>query len=392
MSTELLSNKLQADSCPVRLKLTTMTAKDVVMLSERVSGLKVRGFSSPVVLNLPPAYTKDSIPVNRTHIPTCDTARHWKHLSTIVDKIPPLQDCEVGLLIGYSCPKALAPKQVILGGDDEPYAVHTDLGWSIVGRLSSHHESQCFNTICHRVSIKELPPVTPADVIKVLESDFKDAGEDNKTVSQDDILFLTKLQQGIRKNDHGHYEMPLPFKERPHLLNNKQLAIVRLNHFKRKLLKDERYKEHYVRFMEEVIEKGDAEEVHDEGKDGEKWYILHHGVYHPKKPDKLRVVFDCSAKYQGTNLNDYLLQGPDLMNMLTGILVRFRQHPVALMCDVEKMFHQFHVEEADRNYLRFLWWKNGRLNFTPTRIPHEGPSFCCYLITWMRQLWSETSR
>lgn len=360
-----LSNKLQADSCPVRLKLTTMTAKDVVMPSEKVSGLKVRGFSSPVVLNLPPAYTKDSIPVNRTHIPTCDTARHWKHLSTIADKIPPLQDCEVGLLIGYSCPKALAPKQVILGGNDEPYAVHTDLGWSIVGRLSSHHESQNFNTICHRVSIKELPPVTPADVIKVLESDFKDAGEDNKTVSQDDILFLNKLQQGIRKNDHGHYEMPLPFKERPHLLNNKQLAIVRLNHLKRKLLKDERYKEHYVRFMEEVIERGDAEEVHDEGKVGEKWYIPHHGVYHPKKPDKLRVVFDCSAKYQGTSLNDHLLQGPDLMNKLTGVLVRFRKHPIAFMCDVEKMFHQFHVEEADRNYLRFLWWKNGDLTLQP---------------------------
>ncbi len=178
-----LSNKLQADSCPVRLKLTTMTAKDVVMPSERVSGLKVRGYSSSVVLNLPPAYTKDSIPVNRTHIPTYDTARHWKHLSTIVDKIPPLQDCEVGLLIGYSCPKALAPKQVILGGDDEPYAVHTDLGWSIVGHLSSYHESQSFYAICHRVSIKELPPVSPADVIKVLESDFKDAGEDNKTMS-----------------------------------------------------------------------------------------------------------------------------------------------------------------------------------------------------------------
>lgn len=72
---------------------------------------------------------------------------------------------------------------MILGGDDEPYAVHTDLGWSIVGRLSSYHESQSFYAICHRVSIKELPPVSPADVIKVLESDFKDAGEDNKTMS-----------------------------------------------------------------------------------------------------------------------------------------------------------------------------------------------------------------
>ncbi|GAA6067422.1 uncharacterized protein LOC113067232, partial [Tachysurus ichikawai] len=271
-----LSNKLQAVSYPVRLKLTTMIARDVVMPSERVSGLNVRGYSSNVVLSLPPAYTKDSIPVNRTHIPTCDTARQWKHLSTIVDKIPPLQDCEIGLLIGYNCPRALAPNDVILGVDDEPYAVHTDLGWSIVGRLSSHHESQSFKTICHRVNIKELPPVTPAEVIKVLESDFKDTGENSKTVSQDDIFFLTKLQQSIRKNDQGHYEMPLPFKIRPHLPDNKQMAIVRLNHLKRKLLKDERYKEHYLKFMEEVIERGDAEEVQDKGKDGEKWYCTSH--------------------------------------------------------------------------------------------------------------------
>lgn len=199
----------------------------------------------------------------------------------------------------------------------------------------------------------------------VIELALKDAGEDNRTVSQDDILFLTKLQQCIRKNDHGHYEMPLPFKERPHLPNNKQLAIVRLNHLKRKLLKEERYLEHYVAFMEEVIKTGDAEEVHDEGKQGERWYFPHHGVHHSKKPDKLCIVFDCSAKYQGTSLNDHLLQGPDLINNLTGVRVRFRRHPVALMCDVEKMFHQFHVEVADRNYLRFLWCRNGDLASNP---------------------------
>ncbi|KAL0151519.1 hypothetical protein M9458_053171 [Cirrhinus mrigala] len=104
-----LSNMLQADSYPVRLKLTTMTAKDVVMPSERVSGLRVRGYSSSVVLNLPSAYTKDFIPVNRTHIPTCDTAQHWRHLSTIVDKIPPLQDCEVGLLTGFGTKTDVPP-------------------------------------------------------------------------------------------------------------------------------------------------------------------------------------------------------------------------------------------------------------------------------------------
>ena len=42
-------------------------------------------------------------------------------------------------------------------------------------------------------------------------------------------------------------------------------------------------------------------------RDGKVNYVPHTGVYHPKKPDKIRVVFDCSAQYGGVSLNDYLL-------------------------------------------------------------------------------------
>lgn len=60
------------------------------------------------------------------------------------------------------------------------------------------------STVCHRVAVKELPLVTPTDVIKVLESDFKDDNKNNKSVSQDDILFLNMLKEGIYKNSEGH--------------------------------------------------------------------------------------------------------------------------------------------------------------------------------------------
>lgn len=50
-----------------------------------------------------------------------------------------------------------------------------------------------------------------------------------------------------------------------------------------------------------------------------KWYVPHHGIYHPHKPGKIRVVFDCSAKYQGKSLNDLLLSSPDLTNTLFGV-------------------------------------------------------------------------
>ncbi|XP_032402158.1 uncharacterized protein LOC116709857 [Xiphophorus hellerii] len=360
-----VSNSLKAKSTPIRLRLTTMLGKNAVVPSERVSGLKVRGYNSSEIIELPPAYTKDCIPVNRSHIPSCETARQWDHLKVIVNEIPPQLECEVGLLIGYNCSKALAPRQVILGGEGEPYAVCTALGWSIVGPTSSHNDSFSISTVCHRVTVKELPLMTPTDALKILESDFKDDSKDNKSVSQDDILFLNTLKEGIYKNNEGHYEMPLPFKERPLLPDNKQMATVRLQSLKNKLSKDQRYKEQYVKFMGEVIEKGDAEEVQNEAKEGERWYIPHHGIYHPQKPDKLRVVFDASAKYKGNSLNDHLLSGPDLLNNLNGVLIRFRRHQVALLCDIEKMFHQFHVYEADRDYLRFLWWKNGNLNTEP---------------------------
>ena len=61
-------------------------------------------------------------------------------------------------------------------------------------------------------------------------------------------------------------------------------------------------------------------------------------MYHLKKPTKMCVVFDCSAKYKGESLNDLLLQGPDLTNQLIGVLCRFRQSAIAFMCDVESMF------------------------------------------------------
>ena len=41
-----VSDSLDADKCPVKLKLTTMSGKDTVIRSESVSGLLVRGYSS----------------------------------------------------------------------------------------------------------------------------------------------------------------------------------------------------------------------------------------------------------------------------------------------------------------------------------------------------------
>ena len=85
-----------------------------------------------------------------------------------------------------------------------------------------------------------------------------------------------------------------------------------------------------------------------------------------KKTEKIRVVFDCSATYQGESLNKNLLQGPDLTNTLVGVLCRFRKETIAFMCDVEQMFLQFRVCPDQRDLLRFLWWENNNISKEPT--------------------------
>ena len=101
--------------------------------------------------------------------------------------------------------------------------------------------------------------------------------------------------------------------------------------------------------------------------DGRVWYIPHHGVYHPKEKT-IRVVFDCGATYQGTSINCELLQGPNLTNTLIGVLTRFRKEPVALMADIQAMFHQVKVTDDDTDFLPFLWWPQGNVDAAPTEF------------------------
>ncbi len=85
-------------------------------------------------------------------------------------------------------------------------------------------------------------------------------------------------------------------------------------------------------------------------------------MYHPKKPNQIRVVFDSSAQHNGVSLNDVLLTGPDLNNTLVGVLIRFRKEAIAFTADIEQMFYCFLVREEDRNFLRFLWFQDNDLS------------------------------
>ena len=94
-------------------------------------------------------------------------------------------------------------------------------------------------------------------------------------------------------------------------------------------------------------------------------YISHHAVIRPeKKSTPVRIVFNLSSVYHGHKLNDYWRKGPDLLNNLFGVVLRFREKEVAISGDISKMYHRVIIPEQDQHVHRFVW-----RNFDTNREP-----------------------
>ena len=186
--------------------------------------------------------------------------------------------------------------------------------------------------------------------------------DDNEpNLSWKDRKFLDIMDRSIHKNESGHWEMPLPFREeKPFMPNNWDQAFNRLIGLLRTFKRNPETEKDYIEFMEKVVDQGHASPVSPdelEAKPGKVWYLPHFGVRHPKKKS-IGAVFDSSAEFNSVSPNKQMLSGPDLMNNLLGVLMRFRKENFAIMCDIEQMFFSFHVNPEHRDFLRFLWFRN----------------------------------
>lgn len=137
----------------------------------------------------------------------------------------------------------------------------------------------------------------------------------------------------------------------PDLPNNRPLAEHRLKLLRKKLLKDTELFSRCSSFMLDLLNKGYTKKVPENRylryrNDSKVWYLPHHSVVYPQKPDKVRVVFDCAATYRGMSLNGRVLQCLHLTNKLVDVLMRFCKEPVALMADIETMYHQLRYQCA----------------------------------------------
>ena len=89
---------------------------------------------------------------------------------------------------------------------------------------------------------------------------------------------------------------------------------------------------------------------------GPKFYLSHHAVLKlESKSSPCRIVFNSSAKMYGHVINDYWAKGPNLINNLLSVLIRFREGHFAVIGDIRKMYQAIRLSEVDQNTHRFLW-------------------------------------
>ena len=322
------------------LNLTTMSSRDQRIQSSFVK-LEVSDKQGQDWHEIR-VYTREFTEAGRT-MPSCE----FDHLLGLKFCTPG----DVSLLIGQDYASLMMPMEVRTSGtSDEPYAVRTPLGWTLHGGHTGLRHVSFFMSI--EDQLERFWRV----------EDWSEVGENR---SLNDVKVLSLWDDAVCM-ENGHYQLPIPFKEDfPHFPLNVSMVEQRMDALKRKLLKNDKLRVNYAAFMDDLFEKGYAEPATEADVKGRVWYLPHHSVNNPKKPDKTRVVFDCAAKFQSMSLNSRVLSGPDLNNSLIGVLFRFRMHPIAMAADIEAMFHQVRVKPMDRDFLRFLWWPGGDLTAHP---------------------------
>ena len=159
---------------------------------------------------------------------------------------------------------------------------------------------------------------------------------------------MNKFEKDIYFNGE-RYVTKLPFKEHDDLLpDNFQLSKNRLATLKKRLNKNPQLLSDYDQIFKQYEVSGIIQRVSesDDVETGKIHYLSHRPVVRQdKETTKIRAVFDASAKTDGLSLNDCLYSGPNLMQKIFDILLRFRTNKIAILSDIKQAFLNIEITD-----------------------------------------------
>ncbi|XP_067121310.1 uncharacterized protein [Centruroides vittatus] len=235
-------------------------------------------------------------------------------------------------------------------------AIETKLGWTILGRTKEHSEPT-ENLIVTSMLIGDLriPDLWELDILGIKDPAEKQSKKELEQAS------IEHFEKTLKRDSDGRYMVSLPWIEGCQALpDNRVLAERRLKSTV-KTLQNKNLVDAYEGVFKQWLEEQIIEEIKDvKTNEINCHYLPHRAVIKEHSTTKIRPVFDASAKERGNvSLNDCLAKGPNYIELIPSILNKFRLFEYGVIADIRKAFLQIEISEADRNFLRFLWWEGG---------------------------------
>ena len=136
-----------------------------------------------------------------------------------------------------------------------------------------------------------------------------------------------QIEEGLTHKD-DHWEAQYPWIRDPNdLPDNRSAALAMLKSTEKRLSTNKVHAETYNNQIQDMIDRNVARKLSNDELQlhrGPVFYLSHHEVIKPESESTpCRIVFNSSATYQGHVLNEYWAKGPNLMNNMLGILIRF---------------------------------------------------------------------
>ena len=318
-------------------------------LSTDVENIKMTALVTPVICPLLSAKVKNlQIPPELQGLKLADPSHASENL-------------KVDINIGNDYYGQLITAKVIKTQNEALITMESKFGWLLSGPIYKGKNSQNnLTTLCQRVDIM---PVEDEKLDNLLTKfwEINQIPEENK---QDEEI-IRKFQETIWFNEAtGRYNVKLPWKLNKHdLPANYNLSKSRLSSLQNSLNRKD--PELITKYNEQLLEQlnlGFIEKVQNlDHHEGVLHYMPHFPVFKSDSATtKMRILYDASARMspKSPSLNDCLHTGPNLMQDLTGILLKFRTHKKAFSADIEKAFLQIELNSLDRDATRFLWLKD----------------------------------
>ena len=151
-----------------------------------------------------------------------------------------------------------------------------------------------------------------------------------------------------------------PFLKSPNCLReNYKDALHALERRETKLLKDEEVARRYNEQVRDFVDRGVLRKL--TRKEIDEWtgpvrYVDHRHIFKAKSTTPVRLVINSSFSRKGEpSLNTILMKGPNILNCLFEVLLRWRMWPVAFIGDISKMYHNVMTGELEGHVRRLLW-------------------------------------